>query len=143
MTDSMNPVAAGIWNKLKADGTLMTALSGTLANGYKCFHIIAPQGTTFPYITFGQITNIPIGTFKNTSAIEDESWWFNVFSKVGSTDAGDILDALTDVLDDTTLTVTGYTNLVCSREYVGAIRYTPETGTYQIPARYKIWIDKN
>ena len=143
MSDMMNQVAAGLFNKMRVDGTLMTALGGVAGNGYKLYHIIAPQDAVMPYISFGQMTNTPMGTFKNLTAIENETWWLNIFSKTGSKDIGEILDALTDVLDDTTLTVTGYTNLVTSREFVGNIIYDSDTEIYQLPIRYRVWVDKN
>ena len=143
MSDMLNQVAKGLWNKLKADGTLMTALGGNAGNGYKCYHVVAPQDASPPYITFGQITNFPIGTFASPTAIENETWWLNIFSSTGSKDVGDILDALTDVLDNSTLTVTGYTNLTTVREFVGNIIIDQDTETFQIPLRYRIWVDKN
>ena len=48
-----------------------------------------------------------------------------------------------DVLDDATLTVAGYSALKCVRDFIGSPIYDPETGVYQIPLRYLVWVDKN
>ena len=138
-----NAIATAIYNILKADGTLTTALGGTSGNGYKIYHIIARQQITVPYITFGLISDIPMGTFASPRAIDDTTWWFNVFSKTGSKDAGTIAGYLTDVLDNASLTIAGYSSLKCVFDFMGSDIYHDETEIFQIPLRYKIWADKN
>jgi len=138
-----NAIATAIYNILKANGTLTTALGGTAGNGYKIYHVIARQNITAPYITFGLMTANPLGTFTSPRAIDDTTWWFNVFSKVGSKEAGTIAGYLTAVLDNATLTVPGYSSLCCLYDYMGSDIYNPETEIFQIPLRYKIQVDKN
>ncbi len=138
-----NAIATAIYNLLKADGTLTTALGGNLANGFKLYHVIAPQDIAVPYITYGLMTGLPIGTFASPRAVDDTIWWFNVFSKTGSKDAGTIAGYLSDVLDNASLTVAGYKALKCVYDFMGNDIYDPETEIYQIPLRYRIWVDQN
>ena len=138
----INATATGIYNILKANGTLTTALGGTAGNGYKIYHIIARQNVSVPYVTFGLMTDIPVGDFDDPTTIEESTWWVNVFSKTGSKNAGDIAGYVMAVLDNAALTVAGYNALECLREYIGTQMYDPETGIYQIPLRYRIWVNK-
>ena len=138
-----NAIATAIYNILKADATLVAALGGTAGNGYKIYHVIARQNVAVPYITFGILTGVPDGTFTSPRAIDKTAWWFNVFSKTGSKDAGEIAGYLSDVLDNASLTVAGYTSLKCVYDFMGSDIYDPETGIHQIPLRYLIWVDKN
>ena len=136
----MNVVATGLFNIMKANGALMTAIGGVVGNGWKLYHVVAPQDASLPYITFGMLTDVPLGVFKNLTAIEDSTWWFNCFSTTGSKDVGDILKALTDVLDNASLTVAPYTSMVCAREFTGNILFDIDLNTFQIPTRYRIRI---
>lgn len=138
----INDIAKAIYDILKADGTLVTALGGAAGNGYKIYHVIARQNVAVPYITFGLLTDSPLGTFASPRAIDDTRWWFNVFSKTGSKDAGTIAGYLTAVLDNASLTVAGYTSLDCIFDFMGSVIYDPEAEIYQIPLRYKIQVDK-
>ena len=138
----INVTATGIFNKLKGNVALMTALGGVAGNGYKCYHVIAPQTAALPYISFGLITDSPLGDFDSQVTIEDSTWWFNVFSKTGSKNAGTIAKAMMAVLDNAVLTITGYNPLDCEREFIGTVIYDLETEVYQIPFRYRIRINK-
>ncbi len=138
-----NAIATALYNILKADGTLTTALGGVASNGFKIYHVIARQNVAVPYITFGLLTGVALGTFADPRAIDDTMWWFNVFSKTGSKDAGDIALLLSDVLDNASLTVTGYSSLKCIYDFMGSDIYDVETQIYQIPLRYHIQVDKN
>ena len=105
------------------------------------YHVIAPQTATLPYVTFGMLTDSPVGTFASPSAIEDTTWWVNVFSDVGSKDAGVKANLVMGALDNVTLAPAGYTAMKCVREYIGSPLYDPETGVYQIPLRYRVWVE--
>jgi len=123
----INAIAKAIYTKLAAAVTT--------------YHVIAPQTATLPYVTFGLITDTPVGTFASPSAIEDTTWWVNVFSKVGSKDAGVKASLVMGALDNVALNVAGYTAMKCVREFIGSPIFDPETGIYQIPLRYRIWVD--
>ena len=138
----INVTATAIFNKLKGNATLMTSLGGNASNGFKIYNIIAPQKALLPYITFGLLTDTPLGDFDSQVTIEDSTWWFNVFSSTGSKNAGTIAKNMMSVLDDADLTVTGYKSLDCEREFINPPIYDPETEVYQIPLRYRIRINK-
>lgn len=141
MTSPLNAIAAALYNILKADAPLVAALEGTAGNRYKIYHIIAPQRYRVPYITYGQITDIPIGDFNDPTSVEQTTWWLNIFSKTGSKDAGAKAALLTSVLDNVVLTVAGFNELWCLREFIGSLIYDMETQIYQIPLRYSIWVN--
>jgi len=138
----INAIATAIYNILKADVTLMTALGGVAGNGYKTYHVIAPQTAVLPYETFGLLSDSPLGDFDSQVTIEDTTWWLNVFSSTGSKDAGLIAGYVMAVLDNASLTVALYNPLDCEREFIGSPIYDPETGVYQIPMRYRIRVNK-
>ena len=123
----INAIAKAIYDELS---TVVTA-----------YHVIAPQTAALPYVTFGLSTDIPVGTFASPSAIEDTTWRVNAFSKTGSKDAGAQAALVMGALDNVALTVGGYTAMKCVREFIGSPIYDPETGVYQIPMRYRIWVD--
>jgi len=140
----INAIAKGIFDILIADAPLVAALGGTAGNGYKIYRIIAPQKAAFPYITFDLLTGAPEGTFADARAVDETTWWFNVFGEgeTGSKAVGDIVALMTDVLDGASLTVTGYSFMKCVYEFMGSVIYDPDTEIYQIPLRYRVWVDK-
>ncbi len=109
----------------------------------KTYQILAPQDSVFPYVTFGAETGTPIGTFADFEAIESLTYWVNAFSDTSTADLAKIADEVMTVLDDVTLTVTGYTSMKCVREFIGSIIYDTETNVYQLPLRYRVWLDKS
>ena len=115
----------------------------TYSGSYSAYHIVAPQNATLPYVTFGLETNVPIGTFEDLEAIEDLTFWINCFSSTGQKAVSDLADLVLAVMDDATLTVTGYTSMVCRREFIGSYIYDIETGVYQIPLRYRVQVSKD
>jgi hypothetical protein len=119
--------------------TKLATWSGT----YKTYQILAPQNATLPYVVFGLETDIPIGTFADSTAIESLTFWINVFSSISPGDVTTQADAVLGVLDNSTLTVTSYSSMVCKREFIGSTIYDPQTGVYQVPLRYRVMIDKN
>ena len=131
----ISDIAKGIYDELKADGTLMAAVT-------EIYHVIAVQTATLPYITFGLLTDDPVGTFASPSAVEDTTWWLNVFSGTGSKSAADISKLVMDVMDNATLTIANHTFLKCVRDFIGTPIYNIETEIYQIPMRYTVWVDK-
>ena len=108
----------------------------------KLYAVKAPQGATVPYITFGLNTDRPIGTFESQEAIEDLTYWVNVFTSTSVAHITALTDLVLAVMDDASLTVTGYTGMKCVREFMGSIIWDLETGIYQIPIRYRLWCDK-
>jgi len=133
--------------------TFGTTNGGTTADGtgalvWTCFdtktyQVKSPQASTFPYVTFGMETDLPIGTFADQTAIESLTFWVNAFSGVSAADVAEIADEIMTALDDVTLTVTGYTSMKCVREFIGSVIWDMESNTFQIPLRFRIWLDKS
>lgn len=109
----------------------------------KTYNIKAPQGSTIPYVTFGLLTDAPIGTFADMAAIENLTFWVNAFSGKSGADVCEMGDEVLAAMDNASLSVTGYTNMVCRREFVGAVIYDLETDIFQLPLRYRIYLDKS
>ena len=78
------------------------------------FNTLAPQGTLFPYIIFQLVSKIDDHTFNGrfaeavymVKAVADSPWPYA---------ASTIDTAIDTALEDTSLTVTGYTHLLCRR----------------------------
>ena len=107
----------------------------------KTYNVRAPQGATVPYVTFGLETDRPIGTFESLTILEDLTYWVNIFSSTSVAHITTLADLVLAVMDDASLTVSGYTGMKCAREFMGSIIWDSETGIYQIPLRYRVWVD--
>jgi hypothetical protein len=106
------------------------------------YNTIAPQTASFPYVTFGLITERPLGEFGDFECIEDLTFYVNCFSSKSIANVSEMADQVTDALDDKILTVSGYTSMKCNREYTGQPMYDTEQRIYQIPLRFRVWLDK-
>ena len=84
-----------------------------------------------------------MGTFQDQEAMEDATFWVNAFSETSTAHVSAIADLVLGVLDDSSLTVSGYTSMKCVREFIGTPYYDTDTGIFQIPLRYRVWIDKD
>ena len=125
-----------------------TTADGTGALVWTCFdpklyQIKSPQASTVPYVTFGMETDRPVGTFADQSAIESLTFWVNAFSGVSTADVAEIADEIMAALDNVSLTVTGYSSMICMREFIGTVIWDSEVNVYQIPLRYRVMVDKN
>ena len=139
----LNAFVDSVYEALAADSNLQTKISGS-ASDKKIYNIIARQDASFPYIVIGFLTGVPIEVFRELDAMEDCTIYVNIFSDSGSAlEAGEILDLIKAVLDDDDLTITGYTNMVCRREFIGAVTYDIDTQVWMIPMRYRVWGDKD
>lgn len=108
----------------------------------KTYNVVAPQGSSTPYITFGQLTEVPIGDFQDFEAVENITYYVNCFSDKSVADVSEIADEVMDALDDKIATVSGYTCMKCVREFTGNVIYDSETNIYQMPLRYRLYLDK-
>ena len=108
----------------------------------KVYQILAPQSATVPYVTFGMETDMPEGTFTSQTAWENATFWVNVFSKTSVNHVSTIADLVLGVMDDSALTVTGYVGMKCEREFIGTPTIDIETGIFQVPIRYRVWIGR-
>ena len=109
----------------------------------KTYQVKAKQGDTVPYVTFGLLTEAPIGTFQDFEAIENLTFWVNCFSDKSTADLAEIADEVMDALDDKTITVDGYTGMKCVREFTSSPVWDSETNIFQISLRYRVWLDKS
>ena len=107
----------------------------------KTYQVKAPQGSTVPYVTFGLETDMPMSTFASQMAMESLTFWVNAFSDKSTADVAKIADGIMTALDNVSLTVTGYTSMKCVREFIGPVIWDLETGIYQLPLRYRVWLD--
>ncbi len=115
----------------------------------KTYQVKAKQSSTIPYVTFGMETDVPIGTFVSPTKMESLTFWVNCFSgkvtadaDVGTAAVAEIADEVMTAMDDVTLSVTGYNPMKCVREFIGTVIWDLETGIYQVPLRYRLWLDK-
>ena len=115
----------------------------------KTYQVKAKQGDTVPYVTFGLLTESPIGTFADFEAIENLTFWVNCFvGKKSPTvdpstaDLAEIADKVMNSLDDKTITVTGYTSMKVVREFISSPTWDLETEIYMQSLRYRVWLDK-
>ncbi len=136
-TESPIPIFATDIGSTTTDGTVVWTCYDN-----KTYQIKAPQGSTVPYVTFGLETDVPIGTFHDQFQIENLTYWVNCFSDKSPADVAEIADEVMTAMDDVTLTVTSYTSMKCVREFIGAVIWDLETGIYQVPLRYRVWLDK-
>ena len=109
----------------------------------KTYAVKSPQGSTVPYVSFGLETNVPIGTFASQVAIESLTFWVNCFSNVSTADVSEIADEVMSAMDNASLTVTGFTSMKCIREFIGTTIWDSETMIFQVPMRYRVWLDKS
>ena len=144
----LNAFVEAVYDALAGDtgaGSLQEKINPTSAADKKIYHVLARQDATFPYITIGLLTDVPVGVFGALDNMEDATVYVNIFSNSGSVkEAGEILDLVKAVLDNDDLTITGYANdMKCMREYIGAVLYDPDTKVFQVPLRYRIWAEKD
>lgn len=110
----------------------------------KCYQNIAPQGSTVPYVVWGLLTERPQGTFADFEAWEDLTFWVNVFSNTSITDCNELVNEVCNALDNATLTVTGYSNMRCQREFISSpiVDSSITPYVYEISCRWRVWLDK-
>ena len=113
----------------------------TYHDTYEAYNILAPQDAALPYITFGIETDRPVGVFGSVNQIEDLTFWVNCFSKTGRKHCRQVADMVLAVMDDASLTVTGYNPMRCTREFIGAPMWN-EPGVWQIPLRIRVQLSK-
>ena len=121
----------GFYNQLK-----------TYTSTGECYNTVAPPSAVPPYITFGLLTEVPIGDFEDFEGIENLTFYVNCFSSKSIADVYSVASTVMSVMDSATLTASGYTSMKCQREYTGGPLYDLETGIYMSPMRYRVWLDK-
>ena len=107
----------------------------------KCYNTMAPQIDNMPCVIFGVDALTPLGTFADPAAIESIILQVSCFSGISPADVAEIADEVSDAMD-TALSITGYTVMRCSRDYIGTVIWDSVTKTYQIKLRFKLLLDK-
>ncbi len=131
----------GFYAALTANTALNTKLV-TVTGDKKVYNTMAPQTATLPYLVYGILTDMPDGTFTDLAAIENMTFYVNCFSSTSVAHVMQIADLVKTAMDNVTLTITGYTSMVCMREFTGNVNYDVDNKTYQIPLRYRVWGSK-
>lgn len=129
------------WSSSVGDTVSSGTCVFTVKDG-KCYQVKAPQGSTVPYITFGLETERPIGDFEDFEGVESLTYWVNCFSSKSTADVAEIADEVMTALDNASITASGFTSMKCQREYMGSVMWDSETGIFQIPLRFRLWLDK-
>ncbi len=104
----------------------------------KTYNLIAPQASTVPYITFGLLTDVNMGTFESTAIIENMTFWVNVFTSTSVAHAAILVGLVKTAMDNVSLTITGYTAMKCVREFVGSVLFDNDTRIYSVSMRYRV-----
>jgi hypothetical protein len=132
---SITALETGLYNKLKADATLTTALGGTII-----YNKIAPQGVSDPYVVF----NWQGGGDLNESPTRMRNLVYQVQAIATTQGTAAALDGYIDsVLHSQSLTVSGWSNIWLARE--GDINYTEQDTSgvtlYHVGGFYRLIID--
>ena len=127
----LGEIIGGFYNKLK-----------TYTATGECYNLIAPASATPPYITFGLLTETPIGDFADFEAIENLTFYVNCFSSTSIADSCSIADTVMTAMDGASITASGYTSMKCTREFTSSPLFDLETDIYQVSLRYRVWLDK-
>lgn len=116
---NVDAISEGIFNKLTGDVPLMNLITGA-------FHLTAPDGQVYPYITYRMVMAFPEDRFDQYYT--RNTWQFDCWAKDvdGSTTAGSeaslISDALITCLDGALdIVVPGYSFIYSKRDMVQAV----------------------
>jgi hypothetical protein len=106
------------------------------------YNTIAPASSVLPYITFGLNSEVPIGDFEDFEGVENLTYWVNCFSSKSIAECCSLADEVMGKLDDGVVSASGFTTMKLVREFIGNIIYDQETGVWQQPLRFRLWLDK-
>lgn len=126
----MKEIFTGVYDRLTSAGSFNTAIGG------RVYILEAPQRSTFPYCVFFPVVHTPGYTF--TSITEEMLLQISLFDEDESPDALETLYGyLASLMDDCTLTISGYVCESCVRESAQLARgddYWHHWTTYRIRA---------
>lgn len=119
--------------KLKADATFLSLVPGSI-------HSRIPENPSYPYVRIGDALEDKFNTFGRVG--KDTSIRLYIFStKPTDEEALDIYSAIDDVLDDCSLTLTGWTEVLCSFDSFQIINETDNRSRYGV-LTYKVITQK-
>lgn len=129
----MKAIATALTTLLTGDATLMALATGGVHSQR------VPQDTSPPYVVFAQQTGLDHYSFAKR-AWEERFYLVRGITKGSDADSADDIAARIDlILNDATLTVAGYTNIVCRRvqpieypESPDGVEYHHAGGIYRI-----------
>jgi hypothetical protein len=102
------------------------------------YNTMAPQTAVLPYVVYGLLTDMPLGDFADPATIEDMTFYVNVFSSTSVAHVMQIADLVKTVMDNVTLSITGYTAMRCMREFTSNVNYNVETKVFSVSLRYRV-----
>ena len=117
-------------------------LSSWVVNG-GTYNLVAPATASPPFVTFGLLTESPIGDFEDFEGVENLTFYVNCFSSKSIAETCSVADSVMNVLDGASITASGFTSMKCVREFMGSPLFDLETGIYQQNLRYRLWMDKS
>ena len=106
----LNAMGSAIFGKLSAGTALTSLLPGTTS----IYRIQAPNEVAFPFVVFSVNSGGPRN--ETPSDRRDEVVWIRAYSKLGPGQAGSIDAAISGLLHNQPVTVTGYTTMHVQRE---------------------------
>jgi hypothetical protein len=131
----VNALETGLYSALTGG----TALAALLAGSASVYNVLAPQGAALPYVVFNWMTETPSHTFGGV-ALEDFQYQVKGVTEGPSMKrAGEIRDAIDNLLDDGIISVSGYGTRYIRRisgvsyaETVDGQRFNHRGGIYRI-----------
>lgn len=108
----------------------------TLATG-GVYHVKAPQGTAYPFITYFAVINVQEDTF--TEWVNDALIQVDVWSDSNSAaESGEIVEDIAGVMDDKVLTISGYDNNSKSIRQNTRLLYEDENNVFHQVMEYTV-----
>lgn len=127
---SLNNIKIAIIDALKADAPLMASITGVYEN--------VPQGTAYPYIAIGSMTEVKFNFFGQLG--KEATLTLHVWSQhAGSKEALGITDMINAILDGAPLAVTGFYLILCEHEITNTL-VDPDGITYHVAVDYRVTV---
>ena len=129
------PVQEAVYALLTGDATLTAKVTGVFDT--------VPDGQSAPYITIGDATELPFDTFGKDG--HDQTLTIHIWSTSteGYSEAYDILDTLTTLLEDTALVVAGHQTVMVNSVDVNSFREDDQRRTRHVAARFRVIVQDN
>lgn len=109
--DSQWPVQQAVYSALTGDSTLVSLVSTRIYD-----HV--PENAAFPYVELGEGTAVPGDVDTKTEDGMDQTIMIHTLSRYrGAKEAKQIMSAITEVLHDASLSISGHSLVMCSFEF--------------------------
>jgi len=129
----LNAIDTGVYTAMHGNSSLLNATTGGIYN------VKAPEGTSLPYITFFDVITTRGRTFGPT-ALDDGLYQVDIWA-ASNTAAGVILDLLLTALDGATLTITGYSSVMCLLQNLQKMS-DPDSDVSRIMCEFRVMTQK-